>query len=181
MELKILEEDQASLLFNLMNANRASLRKWLPWVDQTHTVDDTLRFIRTGLQQFANNDGMQCGIWSEGELAGAIGYHFFDWHNRRTSLGYWLGARYRGQGLMTHAVQAMTQFAFEEQMLHRVEIRCATKNKSSCAIPERLGFTLEGTLRETEWLHDRYVDHHMYSMLRKDWLGMKKLFHFLSR
>lgn len=173
-ELGILEENHAEALFQLTNANRASLRQWLPWVDHARTVDDTRKFIQSGLKQYRDDNGFQCGIWYRGELAGTIGYHFFDWFNRRTSLGYWLGAAYRGRGIMTKAVQALTRYAFEEVALHRVEIRCAVQNKSSRAIPERLGFTHEGVIRETEWLHDRFVDHIVYGMLRVEWLNQNR-------
>lgn len=173
-ELRILEEDHAAPLFELTNANRASLRMWLPWVERTRNIDHTLQFIRHELKQYTMNNGFQCGIWFKGKLAGTIGYHFFDWNNRRTSLGYWLGAEYRGQGLMTKAVKALTDYALLEKALHRVEIRCAVQNKASCAIPERLGYTHEGVHRETEWLYDRYVDHNVYAMLRHEWLAINR-------
>lgn len=173
-ELRILEESHAHALSSLTNANWASLRQWLPGVDRMRTVDQTLEFIRVGLNQYANNDGFQCGIWSKGQLAGTIGYHFFDWNNRRTSLVYWLGAKHRGKGLMTSAVRALTHYAFIEVALHRVEIRCATQNERSNAVPKRLGFTYEGISRETEWLYNRYVDHNVYSMLRHEWLNKQR-------
>ena len=53
--------------------------------------------------------------------------------------------------------------------LNRVEIRCATENTRSRAIPERLSFTQEGVMRQVQWLHDRYVDHVVYSMLAEQW------------
>lgn len=168
-ELRILEERHAKALFALTNANRSSLREWLPWVDDTQSVNETLQFIRAGLKQYANNDGFQCGIWFRGQLAGAVGYHLFDWRNRRTSIGYWLGEQYRGRGLMTEAVRALTDYALTELQLNRVEIRCATGNKKSRAVPERLNFTHEGVVRETEWLYNRFVDHDVYGMLREEW------------
>lgn len=171
--IRLLEERHAKELFALTDANRKSLREWLPWVDDTKNVADTRNFIRASLNQYAGNDGFQCGIWFRGELAGTVGFHLFDWRNRRTSIGYWLGGAYRGHGLMTKAVRVLTDYALTEIHLNRVEIRCATGNKKSCAIPERLGFTREGTLRETEWLYDHFVDHHVYSMLRSDWLRVK--------
>ncbi|WP_054950512.1 GNAT family N-acetyltransferase [Numidum massiliense] len=168
-ELRLLEERHAKALFALTDANRASLREWLPWIDQTLDAIDTLQFIRAGLKQFANNDGFHCGIWFRGEIAGVVSYHFWDWRNRRTSIGYWLGADFRGRGLMTAAVRALTDYALGELQLNRVEIRCATGNERSCKVPLRLGFTHEGVLKETEWLYDRFVDHHVYAMLREAW------------
>jgi ribosomal-protein-serine acetyltransferase len=53
--------------------------------------------------------------------------------------------------------------------LHRLEVRCAVANARSRAIPERLGFRLEGTIREAEWLYDRFVDHAVYGLLEAEW------------
>jgi hypothetical protein len=39
------------------------------------------------------------------------------------------------------------------------------------AVPERLGFQLEGIIRDAEWLYDHFVDHAMYAILKKDWNG----------
>lgn len=175
VELRLLEERHARSLFSLTNMNRASLRKWLPWVDDTQNVSDTLDYIRASLKQYAGNDGFQCGIWYRGELAGNIGYHLFDWRNRRTSIGYWLGEQYRGNGIMTGCVKALTEYALIDLQLNRVEIRCARGNKKSCAIPERLGFTHEGIIRDAEWLYDHFVDHHVYGMLRNEWMYRRNL------
>jgi hypothetical protein len=53
----------------------------------------------------------------------------------------------------------------------RVEIRAAPENARSRAIPERLGFTQEGTLRQVECVGDRYLDNVVYAMLAEDWKG----------
>jgi ribosomal-protein-serine acetyltransferase len=47
-------------------------------------------------------------------------------------------------------------------------IACGVENKRSQAIPQRLGFTHEGTARQAEWLYDHFVDHQIYSLLRSD-------------
>jgi ribosomal-protein-serine acetyltransferase len=170
-ELRLLEERHAAELFALTHQNREYLRRWLPWVDATSSVDVTRKFIQTALKQFAANRGFQAGIWYQGRLAGVVGYHRIDWHNRKTSIGYWLGATFQGKGLMTRACRALLNHAFHELKLHRVEIRCAVDNRRSRAIPERLGFAQEGISRQAEWLYDHYVDHVIYGMLADEWHG----------
>ena len=149
---------------------RASWR-WLPWVDGTKSVEDCRAFIRRALDQFAHGHGFHAGIWAGSRYAGTIGHHRIDWANRSVSLGYWLGADFQGRGLMTAACRQFVTHAYSEMRLHRIEIRCAVGNLKSCAIPERLGFTREGTIRQAERLHDRFVDHAVYGLLAGEWRG----------
>lgn len=167
-ELKLLEERHAEKVFSLIDQSRDSLRNWLPWVDATKTIHDSKDFINAGLRQFSNNNGFQAGIWYQGELAGVIGLHHIDWSNRATSIGYWLGRKFEGKGLMTKACRAVVDYCFTELKLHRIEIRAATENHKSLAIPERLGFQKEGCLRSSEWLSDKYVDHYVFSLIQHD-------------
>jgi ribosomal-protein-serine acetyltransferase len=167
-ELRLLEEPHAYALYALTEANRAYLREWLPWLDETQSVDDTRRFVRIATQQFASNQGYECGVWWRGELVGTIGNHRIDWRNGATSIGYWIGEGYQGHGLMTRACRALVAHAFDTLHLQRVEIRVATGNLRSRAIPERLGFREEGILRQVEWLYDHYVDHVVYGRLASD-------------
>lgn len=170
-ELRLLEDRHAAELFLLTDQNRGHLRRWLPWVDATTSIEITRKFIKNALKQFSTNRGFQTGIWYQGRLVGVIGYHRIDWFNRKTSIGYWLGASFQGKGLMTKACRALVDYAFGELKLNRVEIRCAAQNKRSRAIPERLGFVQEGISRQAEWLYDHYVDHVIYGMLASEWPG----------
>jgi ribosomal-protein-serine acetyltransferase len=168
-ELRLLEEHHAQELSDLTDRNREYLRAWLPWVDSSRTVEDRKKFIRDSLKQFAENKGFVAGIWYEGRLAGVIGYDPIDWENRSTEVGYWLGEEYQGKGLATDACRALVDHAFGELGLNRVSIACATENKKSCAIPERLGFRREGVKHQAEWVYDHFVDHVVYAALASKW------------
>jgi ribosomal-protein-serine acetyltransferase len=169
IQLKLLELHDAEEIFFLTDASRSYLREWLPWVDVTRTPDDSKAFIQSTLQQFAANNGFQAGILYKEKFAGMIGFHGIDWSNKTTSIGYWLGQGFQGKGIMTSACRAMVHIAIQEYGLNRMEIRAAVDNRKSRAIPERLGFTEEGTCRQAEWLYDHYVDHVVYGLLKEDW------------
>ena len=168
-ELRLLEERHAQELTDLTDRNREHLRAWLPWVDSSRTVEDRKNVIRDSLKQFANNNGLVAGIWHKGRLAGVIGYDTIDWENRTTEVGYWLGEEFQGQGLVTAACRALVDHAFLELNLNRVSISCATENKKSCAIAERLGFRREGVKHQAQWLYDHFVDHVVYATLASEW------------
>ena len=169
-ELRMLEEQHAQELFELTEGSREHLRKWLPWVDATTSVDVTKDFILKALEQYEKTGAVNAGIWYKGRLAGVISFVMTDLYNRNTWIGYWLGERYQGKGLMTAACRIMLATAFEEMGLNRVEIRAATENNRSRAIPEGLGFRLEGILRQSAWLNDHFQDMAVYSLLRQEWL-----------
>ena len=167
--LSLREKRHSEELFALTEHNRERLREWLPWLDQCRTLSDTQTFIREALEQFGRNRGFSAGIWHQGALAGVIGFHGIDWPNRSASLGYWIDQGHEGKGLISLSVRAMTDHAFGSWQLNRMVIRCATANLRSRAIPERLGFTLEGTLRQAENLYGSYVDLVVYGILASEW------------
>lgn len=169
LSLRLLSGLDAEHLFKLIDRSRSHLRQWLPWVDDMLSVDDSKRFIEQSMLLFNNQQALTAGIFYQRELAGLAGYNEFDWKNGSGSIGYWLGSRYQGKGIMTRVVSAMTDYGFNHLQLHRIDIRAATGNLKSQAIPERLGFLYEGQLREVEWLYDHYVDHAVYSLLAREW------------
>jgi len=169
VELKLLEERHAYALYSAISSDREYLREWLPWVDATRSTDDTREFIDKSLRQFAKNAGFHAGIWVDGEYAGTIGCQAVNWANRKVELGYWLGSRYTGRGIMTAAVSAMCDQAFDEWSLNRVQLQCAAGNVRSQAIPRRLGFREEGLIEQGQLLYGKFHDLIVFGMLRSMW------------
>jgi len=168
--LRLLEESDAEELVCVVEANRDHLAPWMPWVEDTSNTAGVRReFIRGTRRQLAENDGFQAAIVENDDIVGVIGFHGVDWRNRATSLGYWLTADRQGRGIMTAAVAALTTHAFEVWGLNRLEIRVATGNSRSAAVPERLGFEREGVLRQAERHGEAFYDLVVYSMLARDW------------
>ncbi|CAM3478707.1 GNAT family protein [Hydrogenibacillus schlegelii] len=166
--LKPLSYREVPALYALTDRHRDRLSVWLPWV-RRHTLTDTYAFVDQSMAQLRRNEGFQAGIFYRGTLVGVIGYHRIDWENKKTSLGYWLDPTVQGRGIMTRAARTMVDHAFFHLGLNRLEIRAATENTRSRRVAERLGFTLEGIIREAEWLGDRFVDHAVYGLLAREW------------
>ncbi len=168
LELRLLEQRHAQLLFELTVANCEHLRPFLPWVPGLKTVSQTESFIKLGLEQFARNDGFQAGIFANSELVGMVGLHYIRWNSERTEIGYWLSKNVQGRGIATRTVRTLCDYCFDELKLGRVEIRCAPQNTRSRRVPERLGFTEEGTLRRMARLEHGWSDWVVYGLLRDE-------------
>jgi ribosomal-protein-serine acetyltransferase len=169
IELQLFQLQHTNELFQLVDSNRYHLRRWLPWVDNMLGPEQYHTIIPMWLKQFADNQGFNLGIRYRGQLVGAIGLHQIDWRNRLTSIGYYLGEGFQGKGIITRAVQALLNYIFLDLQLNRVEIRCGVGNHKSRAIPERLGFSKEGIIRDGENLYGYYHDLLVYSMLAREW------------
>jgi ribosomal-protein-serine acetyltransferase len=171
IQLRLHEERYAEEYFALIERNRAYLQEWMPWAAYEISLEDLKAYMKQTLLQFANNEDMDMGIWYQNRLVGAIGLPRMDWADRKTEIGYWLDASMQGKGIVTRACRALVTYAFEQLHLNKVEIHCATRNRRSRAIPERLGFTQEGSIRQAEKFADHYNDLVIYGMLASEWHG----------
>lgn len=153
----------------LITANRAHLDQWLRWSAAIRTRDDVTALITRFEAKLAARDGFHCGVRVQGALAGGLVCHYINRDSRNAEIGYWLGREWTGRGLATRGSRRALDHLFGDEGLHRVEMQCGTGNARSRAVPERLGFALEGIRRESHWITDRFVDHAVYSMLARDW------------
>ena len=92
-----------------------------------------------------------------------------NWNNKYADIGYLIGNRnYWGKGLATEAVAMVTKFAFEELELNKCVAGVYLGNIASAKVLEKVGFTLEGCLKEQLNGSSGWEDHLLYGYLRKD-------------
>lgn len=84
------------------------------------------------------------------EFIGTTGFHDIEWDVPKMEIGYWINTVHSGKGYMIEAVSALTDLALNGFGCRRVEIRCDAVNKKSRAVPEKLGYALEGVLHNDE-------------------------------
>lgn len=169
LSLKVVEMRDAERIFELTDNSREHLKAWLPWLDFTTELKDTQDFIKSGSSNFIEGKSLNTAILFKGEIVGVAGFNNINPANKTAYIGYWIGKDYQGHGIMTRAAKALTDYAFAELKLNKVEIRAAVENSKSRSIPERLGYVQEGTIRQAEWLYDHYVDHVVYGILAEEW------------
>lgn len=167
--LKLRKEEESQLFFDLVNKNREEFRKWFPWVDRTLSLEDTRKFIIKCQEDFKEKSAADFGVLYEGKWIGSMGFHTIKLDNGWAEVGYWLDSDYIGKGIMTDCVRAVIDYGFNELGLHRVQIRCDSVNVRSKAIPERLGFKLEGVMRENHKWGEQFSDGLIYGILKSEW------------
>lgn len=164
-----LTKDDARAMHRLIVDNREHLDRWLRWSSSIQTQADVTALIAAFQEKLQQRDGMHSGIWAGTQLAGGVVCWYINRANRNAEVGYWLGKHYTGRGWATRATRAMVAYLFKAENVQRVEMQCGVTNAKSRAIPERLGFRLEGIRRESHWITDRFVDHAVYGILAHEW------------
>ncbi|AWE07606.1 GNAT family N-acetyltransferase [Lysinibacillus sp. 2017] len=170
IQLKLITQNDAEEIFTFIDRSRNYLSKWLGWVENTKTVEDTRAFAAYNLEKFAKREGLDTAILYKGQFVGKISINTINWSLKKCEIGYFLDESFQGEGIMTRAAKGMIDIAFKEYKLQKVEIHAAVGNKKSRHIAERLGFMNEGTIRNAEWLYDHFVDHAVYGLLKEEWL-----------
>jgi RimJ/RimL family protein N-acetyltransferase len=95
-----------------------------------------------------------------------------NWEHGLGEIGYALTSSSQGRGVMTAALSTLLPELFLRAGLERIEARCAVGNAPSRRVLEKLGFVHEGVLRGYFRLEGRRVDHHLYALLRGDFLPL---------
>ncbi|MDA9556039.1 GNAT family N-acetyltransferase [Vibrio sp.] len=166
LKLFLLTPIKADLVYNLIDENRAYLTRWMTWPPKVTSSDDTRNFIKDTLVGLSEMKEMACGIEYEGHLVGVVTFNEINFDLKKVTIGYWISDQYQGKGIITKSCQALIDYAFDSLEMQKVEIRVATENYPSQKVCERLGFTLEGTIRNAEHLHGHIVDHQLYGLFK---------------
>ncbi len=108
--------------------------------------------------------GCHLAIVIDAEAVGSIGLKLgTDVERVSAELGYWLGAPYRGVGVMTEAIRAYSEDSFERFSLTRIFALPFVHNAASCRVLEKAGFTLDATLRRSAIKDGQIIDQRLYS------------------
>ncbi len=142
-------ESDAQALFEAMVESRDHLRPWMPFADEHQTVEESRSWIIQQIAHWLLRDELILSIWeqSTGQYLGSTGLHPHNWEIGYFEIGYWLRASAEGYGYITETVDLLTHYALDSLKANRLEIRCDELNVRSAAVPKRLGYVLEGRLR----------------------------------
>jgi ribosomal-protein-serine acetyltransferase len=169
LKLILPQKHHAKELLIVVRENLDILKPWMPWATDDYSIDSALDFINRNLKEFAETGTFSASIALDEKIVGQVGFHHLDATNKHAEIGYWLARDAHGRGIVTRCTRVLIDYLFDDFGLNRVQINCNVENKSSRAIPERLGFALEGFRRQVEFNKGKFGDWAIYAMLREDW------------
>jgi ribosomal-protein-serine acetyltransferase len=129
------------------------LNQWMVWAQEKPSVDDSEIYVRTSHAEWILRQQLVLLIFdrSTNMLLGSTGFHAIKWDESSFEIGYWIRSSCTNQGIATEATHAQLIYAFKHIKAARVQIKCNNENTASKRIPEKLGFTLEGILKNKEF------------------------------
>lgn len=164
-------------LFRIIRDSREHLEKWLPWVDFIQSIEDERHIVEQWIYDMQIRTALHLTIRSGDEVIGMVSTGQIDWTNQRTSIGYWIKRQSIRQNYATEATAILLTYLFSNLRLHRVFIQAATDNEGSNGVIKKLGFKIEGILRENERVKNRFLNHNIYGMTESDFEGIKISLH----
>lgn len=172
--LRSFREEDAPALFQAIDANRAHLRPWLNWVDATTKPEHSVKFIQDSHAQQHHQEGLALGIFLNDAIIGCIGMHHWEQNLKRSQMGYWIAKDQQGKGIMQSCCERFTGFLFERLGLNKIELHFVRDNTRSAALAKRLGYTVEGVIRQAYLRNGSFEDLVVSGLLRSEWLARKK-------
>ena len=135
------------VVYDAIQASIQELKPWMVFAQKEQTEEEVEVSIRKSHIQFLQREDLRLLVFSKetGEFIASAGLHRINWDIPQFEIGYWIDTRFSGKGYMVEG-ERYNGLRFSELKANRVEIRCDSLNKKSRAIPEKLGFKLEGTL-----------------------------------
>ncbi|HSM72116.1 MAG TPA: GNAT family protein, partial [Anaerolineales bacterium] len=165
------QPSDVQLLADSVAENIDHLKPWMPWVHgEPEALEEKVKRIKRFRGMFDLDQDYVYGIFNleETRLLGGTGLHT-RLGASELEIGYWIHKNFINKGLVTESTSALIKVAFEIIKVHRIEIHCDPANLASAAIPRKLGFTHEGTLRAKTAFLDGWSDSMIWGMLEDEY------------
>lgn len=165
-------KDDVDRVLEIVTRNYDHLRTFMEWAKPDYDESDARAWLDRAV---GNPEAMNFLICRGDKMIGTMGFAEFDHAAGVTEIGYWIDREEEGKGIMGRACRRLVDFAFDELGMNRIQIRCASANVRSAAIPKKLGFRLEGIQRQHIMRNGKIYDFMIFGLLRDEWheLGNK--------
>jgi ribosomal-protein-alanine N-acetyltransferase len=139
-------------------------------IEPFQTIEETEEMIMVLTNLALKNRAIRYSILlkESNQIIGSCGFNYMDHENARAEIGYDLGKDFWGKGYASEAILNLINDGFNERNINRIEAKVDPQHSRSIKVLEKLGFSLEGTLRQYERSKDTFIDLHMFSKLKNE-------------
>jgi ribosomal-protein-serine acetyltransferase len=145
--IKMIERRHTKIFFDFIERNREHLINWIPSISKINEYNDIDQYINSYLEKYIKGLGFLFGLWERNTIIGVILAREIDNDAKWAEIGYMIDANYQGKGIIKKACKKLIKYLFDELKMEKIEICCDEKNISSRGLAEKLGFSVEGNIR----------------------------------
>lgn len=158
-------ETFSDALFTLITRNQAWLQTAMDWPQYVQSVEDTRKTLMTNYLLHHRHYAKMYLVFYRQALIGVFSFNLIEPTNKTAYIGYWLDEQMQGKGIISTVLETMIAKFSAEGRVRRFVIKCIVENKASNQVALRNGFTLEGCLKQAEFLNGQYRDQNIYARI----------------
>jgi len=163
--LHSIHESYADEIFALVQKNKAWLQTAMDWPQYVISVEDSRKMAQGNYILHHRGFAKMFLIRLNGKMIGVVSFNQIEPTNKTAYIGYWLDENVLGQGVISHALDAVMQKYADEGLVRRFVIKCIVSNTASNRVAQRNGFALEGRLKQAEYLNGEFHDQNIYGRI----------------
>jgi RimJ/RimL family protein N-acetyltransferase len=166
---------------NIRPMSEADLELFYTWMSEQECMGDFMdadmhykdSFIESFKKQF-NDSTIFYGIIEDKNCKplGVINHRAIRQGSGGTEIGMMIAEpECRSKGIGQEALSMFVNYIFKTKPFFRIQYHTRVDNISMKTIGEKIGFTVEGILRNYSYNQGAYRDHYIIAITREDWLN----------
>ncbi|HAT1682095.1 TPA: 50S ribosomal protein L7/L12-serine acetyltransferase [Klebsiella oxytoca] len=171
LSLRAVDERHVPELHQLVMKNQRWLQQSLSWPAEVTHEEETRRHVQGNVMLHQRGYAKMFLLFLQEEIVGVLSFNQIEPINKTAYIGYWIDESHQGQGLLSQALQALMDYFARSGTVRRFVIKCRVANHKSNQVALRNGFSLEGCLRQAEYLNGSYDDQNIYGRIIDDSTG----------
>lgn len=168
LSLHAVDESHIPALHQLVIKNRDWLSESMNWPLLVSHEQDTRQHVLGNMMLHQRGIVKMFMIFEHDTLVGVLSFNQIEPTNKTGYIGYWLDESEQGKGILSASLQAFIDYFVQRGEVRRFVIKCRVDNARSNQVALRNGFSLEGCLRQAEFLNGVYYDQNIYARIIDD-------------
>jgi ribosomal-protein-serine acetyltransferase len=167
--IKMLEMRQSHEMYDFIVRNKDFFIDWIPFVSQIHSLHDIERLMKKNLERYIQGLGLYYTLWENNTLIGYVLAREIDKEAKWAEIGYMVDEQYTGRGIMKESCIRLINYLFDDVNMDKIVICCTDDNEKSKALAIKLGFTLEGNIRNHFVVNNKIRNMLYYGLLKEEY------------